>query len=106
MKAETALSAALKTELEPKFKNRVNALVPSLEYAQLLCPPALETQADGTKVWRRPKSRTLEQVLERMQSRGLVEPGNRINLLESIKADCGGETPLREQPYMEGQPPK
>lgn len=106
VKAETALSAALKTELEPKFKNRVNALVPSLEYAQLLCPPALETQADGTKVWRRPKSRTLEQVLERMQSRGLVEPGNRINLLESIKADCGGETPLREQPYMEGQPPK
>jgi len=105
-KAETALSAAIKTELEPKFKNRVNALVPALEYAQLLCPPALETQADGNKVWRRPKSRTLEQVLERMQSRGLAEPGTPINLLESIKADCGGETPPREQPYVEGQPPR
>lgn len=103
---ETLLGGALKLEMDNKYKNRVGALLSTLEYAQLLCPPALESLPDGTKLWRRPKSRTLEQIVERLRGRGLAEPSARLDLVAGITADCGGATPPREQPYVEGQEPK
>lgn len=104
--ADAALGSALKLELESKYKPRASALLSTLEYAQLLCPPGLETAADGTKLWRRPKSRSLEQIIERLNSRGLGQASSRLNLVERLTQDAGGTTPPREQPYVEGQAPK
>jgi hypothetical protein len=104
--AEQGIAAALKTEMDNKFKTRVSALVNTLEYAQLLCPPALETAADGSKVWKRPQSRSLEQVVERWTTRGIAVADPRFDLLKALTVDCGGVTPPRDQPFVEGQEPK
>ena len=104
--AEQGIAAALKTEMDNKFKTRVSALVNTLEYAQLLCPPALETAADGSKVWKRPQSRSFEQVVERWTTRGIAVADPRFDLLKALTVDCGGVTPPRDQPFVEGQEPK
>lgn len=103
--ARTALVAALQSNAPAPFGARLLELQSSLEYAQLVHPPMLTEEA-GEKVWVRGSSRPLDAVLERMAARNLAAPAVMDVFLARVKEDCGGETPPRKQPHVEGQAPK
>jgi hypothetical protein len=95
--AEKALNAALALELDDRTKERINERLSTLEYARLICPPVEATDANGNPIWRRPQSRALEQILDRLQKRGHGKPGA-FNVIEAITAETDGITPPREEP--------
>ncbi len=103
--ARIALVAALQSNAPSPFGARLLELQSTFEYAQLVHPPML-TEQDGKKVWLRGNSRPLDAVIERMASRNLGTSAVMEGFLARVREDCGGETPPRVQPYVEGQAPK
>jgi hypothetical protein len=105
-KVAAELGAALKKNLPKDEDARLRDLLSPLEYGSLVTPLELVDTGEGNREWRRPKSRSMEEVVSRMKARAIGAPEVVDPLIDRIVEDCGGETPARSLPYVEGQPPE
>lgn len=105
-KAAAALGVALKKNLPKEEDAHVRDLLSPLEYGSLVAPLEVVETAEGNREWRRPKSRSMEEVISRMKARAIGAPEVVDPLIDRIVEDCGGKTPARSRPYVEGQPPE
>lgn len=85
--AEAALAMGLKLELPGAIRPRMQELLSTLEYLQLVCPPFEEKDAQGNAITRRVRSRKADDVIQRLEKRGLTR-NPRIPLHQIVREDA------------------